>query len=107
AEELGRTADALRVAAAAEVAERSRPTLGMERLCVKRGCRTPFELIARVTQVSERTAVQRSRLGAVLRRREGLTGEVLPAKLPVVAEAVAEGRLGVDTATVIATSLTA
>ena len=107
AEELGRAADALRVAAAAEVAERSRRTLGTDRLSAKKGCRTPYELIARITQVTERTAVQRSRLGAALRVREALTGETLPPKLPAVAEAVGQGRLGFDTATVIATSLTA
>ncbi|MGN6206042.1 DUF222 domain-containing protein [Humibacter sp.] len=106
-EELGRTVDALRVAAAAEVAERSRPSLGTERLSAKKGCRTPYELIARVTQVTERTAVQRSKLGAALRVREAITGEVLPARLPVVAEAVGQGRLGFDTAQVIATALAA
>jgi hypothetical protein len=107
AEELGRTVDALRVAVAAEVAERSRRSLGTNRLSAKKGCRTPYELIARITQVSERTAVKRGTLGEVLRRRETITGEILPPKLPVVASAVAEGRLGMDTATVIAAALTA
>jgi len=107
AEELGRTVDALRVAVAAEVAERSRRTLGTDRLSARRGCRTPYELIARITHVSERTAVKRCTLGEVLRHRETITGEILPPKLPVVASAVAEGRLGMDTATVIAAALTA
>ena len=73
-EALGRTVDALRVTIAAEAAERSRPSLGGERLSARRGCRTPHELIARVTQVTERTAVHRSKLGAALRHPNGLTG---------------------------------
>ncbi|GAB3614235.1 hypothetical protein [Humibacter ginsengisoli] len=106
-EELGRSVDALRVAVAAEVGERSRRTLGTNRLSAKKGCRTPYELIARITQVSERTAVKRWTLGEVLRRWDTITGEILPPKLPVVASAVAEGRLGMDTATVIAAAVTA
>jgi 5-methylcytosine-specific restriction protein A len=106
AEELGRTVDALRVAMAAEVAERSRPSLGGERLSARQGCRTPFELIARVTGVSERTAVQRCRLGERLRRRETLAGEILPPQVPIVAAAFAAGRLGIDAATVIVNTMT-
>jgi 5-methylcytosine-specific restriction protein A len=64
-------------------------------------------LIARITHVSERTAVKRCSLGEALRRRDTITGDVLPPKLPVVADAVADGRLGVDSASVIAGALTA
>lgn len=105
-EGLGRVVDALRVAMAAEVAERSRPTLCLDRLSARNGCRNGNELIARVTQVSEATAVRWARSGASLRRREHITGEILPARFPVVADAVAAGRIGMDTANAITGALT-
>ncbi|TFC84276.1 hypothetical protein E3T23_00240, partial [Cryobacterium cheniae] len=61
-EVLGRRVDALRVAAAAEVADRSRPELGTGQLSAKRGCRTAGELLERVTLVSGPTAGRRMRL---------------------------------------------
>ena len=104
-ENLGRTVDALRVAVAAEAAERSRPVLGSDRLSAKHGCRTAYELIARVTQITERTAVQRCRIGAGIRSRQTLTGDALPAKFPAVAEAMGDGEIGVDAAAVIISCL--
>ncbi|WP_243064273.1 HNH endonuclease signature motif containing protein [Humibacter sp. RRB41] len=104
---LGRTVDALRVAVAVEVQERSRPTLGSDRLSARQGCRAGIELIARVTQVSEATANRRCRVGAGIRARDTLTGEVLPAAFPKVAEAMDAGELGVDSASAIITALSA
>jgi hypothetical protein len=104
-EQLGRTVDALRVAMAAEIGERSRPTLGLDRLSAKNGCRNANELIARVTQVAETTAARWARAGAPLRPREQFTGESLPAKFAIVANAVADGRIGYDTATAITSAL--
>ncbi|MGA0567974.1 DUF222 domain-containing protein [Rathayibacter sp. KR2-224] len=104
-ENLGRTVDALRVAVAAEAAERSRRVLGSDRLSAKHGCRTAYELIARVTQVAERTAVQRCRIGAGVRGRHALTGEVLPPRFPAVAEAVGAGQVGVDAVSAIMSAL--
>jgi hypothetical protein len=104
-ETLGRSVDALRVAVAAEAAERSRPVLGSDRLSAKHGCRNVYELIARITQVAERTAATRCRVGAGIRGRRTLTGEALPAKFPTVAEAMGDGEIGVDSAAVIMTAL--
>lgn len=104
-EELGRTVDALRVALAAEVHERSRSTLGSDRLSYRNGCRNSYELIARITQIAEATAARRCRLGASIRSRESLTGEPLPPKFPAVAEAMDAGELGIDTASAITTAL--
>ena len=106
-EALGRTVDALRVAAAAEVHERSRPTLGPDRLSAVRGCRTAQELIARVTQVSEATASRRARLGAGIRARGTISGEPLPPRFPSVAAALDAGELGIDSASAIIVALSA
>jgi hypothetical protein len=104
-ENLGRLVDALRVAVAVEVAERSRPALGSERLSARNGCRTAYELIARLTRVAESTAGRRTKLGEGIRARDALSGEALPPKFPVVAEAMGAGDIGLDTATAILTSL--
>ncbi|TFV85238.1 HNH endonuclease [Microbacterium sp. dk485] len=104
-EALGRLLDAARVTLAGEVAHRSRTDLGSERLTVTRGCRTPGELLERVTLVSGSTARARIRAATPLRARVALTGETLPPAFPVVAGAVASGALGVDAASAIVTAL--
>ncbi|HSP52978.1 MAG TPA: hypothetical protein VLO00_08795, partial [Cryobacterium sp.] len=81
-EVLGRRVDALRVAAAAEVADRSRPELGTGQLSAKKGCRTAGELLERVTLVSGPTAGRRMRLGKQLRTGRSLSGEPLPPTFP-------------------------
>jgi len=100
-EDVGRAVDAVRVAVSSEVVERSRPSLGSERLSRRKGCRNGYELLARVTLVAERTAVARARLGASILPRQSLPGEVLPAKLPLVAEALDAGALGLDAVSAI------
>lgn len=100
-EELGRRVDALRAAVAGEVVDRSPKGLGSERLSARMGCRTPIELIARVTGVAETTAARRASLGAAVASRSTITGEMLPSKFPAVAVAVAAGELGEDAARVI------
>lgn len=104
-EQLARRVDALRVAASAEIFERSRPSLGGERLSARKGCRTAYELIARVTRVAESTAVRWCRLGTGIRERDSFTGDLLPPKYPIVAEALCGGAIGVDTAAVIVSLL--
>ncbi|QEW04192.1 HNH endonuclease signature motif containing protein [Microbacterium lushaniae] len=104
-EALGRLLDAGRVILAGEVAHRSRTDLGSERLTVTRGCRTPGELLERVTLVSGSTARARLRAAAPLRARTALTGEPLPPAFPLVARALASGALGVDAASAIVTAL--
>lgn len=96
AEAAGRRVDALRAALAAEAAERSRRELGGGCLCRRLGCRSVVELIQRLTGVSARTVNRRVRLGAAIRPGQGLTGESLPPRFPVLARAVEQGLLGVD-----------
>jgi hypothetical protein len=105
-EVLGRRVDALRVAAAGEVAERSRPELGTGQLPAKKGCRNAGELLERITLVSGHTAARRMRLGQQLRTRRSLGGEPLPPTFPATAAGLATGAIGVDTADAILTALT-
>ena len=102
-EHLGRYADALRVEAAAEVAERSRLVLNQsDRLSVKKGCHNAAELVERVTRVSGSTAARRIRLGQDTRTNVGFS---CPARFPIVADAFENGLLGVDAATAIIAGL--
>ncbi|WP_460537860.1 DUF222 domain-containing protein, partial [Humibacter ginsengiterrae] len=104
-EALGRKVDALRAHCAGEILERSPKGLGAERLSARNGCRTPAELTARLTGVSEATAVRRAALGQAVTVRGSLTGGLLPPKFPTVAEAVATGDLGEDAARIIVGTL--
>lgn len=104
---LGRRVDALRARCAAEIAERSPTGLGSDRLSARQGCRTPGELIARLTRVSEATAVRRTALGTAMTARESLTGEEVPARFPAVAAALGAGELGEDSARAIIAVLVA
>ncbi|TFD29061.1 HNH endonuclease signature motif containing protein [Cryobacterium cryoconiti] len=104
-EVLGRRVDALRVAAAGEVADRSRPELGTSQLSARKGCRTAGELLERLTLVSGPTAGRRMRLGKQLRTGRSLSGEPLPPTFPATSIALATGAIGVDTADAILTAL--
>lgn len=104
-EVLGRRVDALRAHCAGAIAERSSKGLGAERLSTRNGCRTPVELIARLTGASEASAARRASLGQAVAVRGSLTGGQSPARFPLVAAAVASGELGEDSARVIVSAL--
>ena len=100
-EQLGRRVDALRVAAAAEVDARSGRELGDGSLSRRHSCATGAALVEQITRTSSAEASRRVRVGRGLAPRITLTGEVLPAEFPLVAEAMASGRLGVDAAAAV------
>jgi hypothetical protein len=104
AEDLGRVVDALRVRVAGEVDARSDRS-GDDRLSARFGCRSAVELLERATGASPGAVNQRIRLDSHTRPRVSLLGEVLPAAFPVVAEALRNGVLGVETARVITDTL--
>ncbi|MGN6205085.1 MAG: DUF222 domain-containing protein, partial [Humibacter sp.] len=104
-EVLGRRVDALRAHCAGEILERSPKGLGAERLSARNGCRTPAELTARLTGVTEATAARRAALGQAVTVRGSLTGGLLPPKFPAVAAAVSAGDLGEDAARIIISTL--
>lgn len=104
-EEAGRRVDALRVAAAAEIADRSRFELGTGRLSSTKGCRTPSELVQRLTLVSAPTATRRIRIGSQVRTEYSIGGVPLPPRFPATAAGLAAGALGLDAAEAILGSL--
>jgi Domain of unknown function (DUF222) len=105
-EAAGRKVDALRVAAAAEVSERSRRSLGSEGLAARKGCRNGNELIRRTTLVTSGTAARWINLGTATRARDSLTGAIGTSRFPAVANAFAFGTIGLDSASAIIDGLT-
>jgi hypothetical protein len=105
-EQLGRQVDALRVAAAAEVDARSGRELGDGSLSRRHGCPSGAALVELITRVPQAEAGRRIRIGRALAPRTTLTGEVLPAVFPLVAEAVSSARIGVDAAAAVIRHLT-
>ncbi|HEY5224750.1 MAG TPA: DUF222 domain-containing protein [Microbacteriaceae bacterium] len=105
-EEAGRLIDAARIAAAAEVADRSRPLLGHDGLAWRAGCRNGNDLVTRVTRVGGREAARRIKLGSAVADRVDIVS-VRPSRFPVVADALARGTLGTDAAEFIINGLDA
>jgi Domain of unknown function (DUF222) len=104
-EAVGRFADASRVLDAGEVAERSCHELGAAGVSMRLGERKPINFIERVTLISQAEASRRIRIGLAIRQRESMLGEILPPERPIVAEALVNGLMGVDTAHTILYSL--
>ncbi|MDN3310764.1 DUF222 domain-containing protein [Microbacterium oryzae] len=99
-EQLGRMVDAVRVRTAGEVTRRSRP--GLEHpLSEGLGCRTGREVLERVTGVPGVTLSGRARLDERTRQRESATGLPLLPERPVLAAALAAGRIGVEPAALL------
>jgi Domain of unknown function (DUF222)/HNH endonuclease len=90
---------------AGEVAERSRYELGAAGLSMRLSERKPVNFIEQVTLVSQAEASRRVRIGLAIRPRQSLLGEVLPPERPIVAEAMVNGLIGLDTVATILTSL--
>jgi hypothetical protein len=97
--------DASQVLTAGEVAERSRYELGAEGLSMRYSQRKPVDFIEQTTRVSKAEASRRVRVGQAVRPRRSMLGETLPAERPIVAEAITNGLLGIDTAAIILFSL--
>jgi hypothetical protein len=105
AEALARALSAIQVAGAAEISDRSRRELGTTGLAQKNGCSTPAAFIEELTRISGAEAGRRIHLGSALRPNVSLTGERLAPRLPILAEAVATGEVGPESATVIVRTL--
>jgi hypothetical protein len=93
--------EGLVVEAAGEMAERSKPEHGDERLTVKHGCTDVVSLLSTLTGVSKRTAAARVTLGKALQSSTSAVGIPNVSRFRAVQAALREGRLGVDTARVI------
>jgi hypothetical protein len=105
-ERLGRLVDALRVAAAHEVDERSGLEHGEASLSRRHQCATSAILIEQLTRTSQSEAARRVRIARATAERLTLTGEVLPAAFEHVSASLAAGELGLDAAAVIIRHLT-
>lgn len=104
-EDVGRLVDALRVAAAAEVAHRSRRSLGGEGLARRQGFSVTAHLLENVLRVSQAEAARRMRIGGDLRPDTALDGSALPPRFPAVVEAVERGEIGIEAAFAITKNL--
>lgn len=105
-EQAGRLLDTLRVLSAAEVEDRSRFELGNAGLASRHGHRRGVHFLEELTRVSQAEAARRIRLGAAIAPRAALDGHPLPGRFPKVADAMLNGRLGVDAAGQIVRCLT-
>jgi hypothetical protein len=94
----GRLVDALRVAVAGEVSERSRPELGSAGLSERNGFTRGAHLLERLTRVSAAEVVRRVRLGTVLRAGMGLSGSPVESRYGVLAAAMFSGEVDTSAA---------
>ena len=104
-EEAGRLTDALRVASAGEIGERSAPGLGHDGLASRLGWGRAVLLVAALTRCSNAEAARRLRLGAAVRPRTTLDGAVLEPAHPALATALQAGGIGVEAAARIVRAL--
>lgn len=100
-EHLGRHVDALRVAAAGDLAERSRRELGLGSLARQQGLASAGQLVELVARVSASEAARRIRLARETAPRVSITGEVRPPIFEHVAAALQRGDIGTDAALTI------
>lgn len=105
-EQLGRRLSAMQIAVAAEVDHRSRHELGTDGLAATKGCRNSTELLERITLAASETISKRIKIGRNTRTRYSLVGEQLPTPFPHVADALASGSIGLDSAHAIIRGLT-
>ena len=104
-EQVGRLADALRVADAAEVAERSRRELGSDGFAQKHFHRNGSVFLEHLTRAVPREIARRVKVGASTRQRTGLTGGLMPPLYPHTAEALTAGLIGLEAAYAIVAGL--
>ncbi|MDQ4214090.1 HNH endonuclease [Microbacterium sp. ASV81] len=102
---LRRTTDAVHAEVAAGLARESRRELGPDSLARQQGFRSSAQLIATTTGASTGEAARLVKLGEATAPRTNLLGEVLPAKFPVVRDAMCRGRIAAAAADAIVTFL--
>lgn len=98
---LHRRLDAVHVEVAAGISRESRPELGAESLAKQQGFRSPAKLIAATSGVSTGDAQRLVKVGEATAPRMDLIGARLPARYPLVREALATGALSAQAAAMI------
>lgn len=96
-----RQLDAVHVEIAAGIAHESRPELGAAGLAKQQGHRSAAKLIASTTGMSSSEASRLIKVGEATAPRADLIGTPLPARYPLVREALRAGRLGVQASALI------
>ena len=105
-ESLGRKVDGARLRATTDIGVRAETDLGGGSLAYRNGCRNRVEFITHLAGISGREAKRRLKLGETAVERTPL-GLPVPARYPVIADALGSGDLGIEAAEIIATTLTA
>lgn len=98
---LRRRLDAVHAGVAAEIARESRSELGPDGLARQHGFRNPARLLAGGSGMSTGDAARLIKVGEATAPRANLLGERLPAKYPLIREALAAGAIGVPAAALI------
>lgn len=98
---LQRRLDAVHVEVAACISRESRPELGAESLAKQQGFRNPATLIAATVGVSRGEAHRLVKVGEAVAPRADLLGVPLPARYPLIREALDAGALSAQAAAVI------
>ncbi|WP_336644870.1 DUF222 domain-containing protein [Microbacterium sp. USHLN186] len=96
-----RRLDAVHADVAAGISRESRPELGADSLAKQQGYRTPAKLIAATTGASTGDAIRLIKVGEATAPRADLLGDRLPARYPLVREALAQGALSAQVAGLI------
>ncbi|WP_314504105.1 DUF222 domain-containing protein [uncultured Microbacterium sp.] len=92
-----RAGEALLVETTGQVCDRSDGLPTAERVTTRFGCRSTGELVQRVTRISKQRATDLVRSGRAVMQPVALTsGEMLPAALPAMRDALMAGEVGVD-----------
>ena len=94
---LGRRVDAVTIEAVSEVTARSESAVREERLTSRLGCRSVSELVQRTTRLGPHTVGRLERAARATRQgRSVFSGELEPAALPAMREALLDGEVGLD-----------
>lgn len=96
-----RRLDAVHADVAAGISRESRPELGADSLAKQQGYRTPAKLIAATTGVSTGDAIRLIKVGEATAPRAGLLGDRLPARYPLVRQALSDGAVSSQVAGLI------
>ncbi|TFB67636.1 HNH endonuclease [Cryobacterium sp. Hz9] len=105
-EALGRKVDGARLRATTDLGARAETDLGTGSLAYRNGCRNRVDFISHLAGISAREAKRRLKLGETAVERTPL-GLPVPARYPVIADGLKSGDLGLESAEIIATTLTA
>ncbi|MBK4347206.1 HNH endonuclease signature motif containing protein [Lacisediminihabitans changchengi] len=96
-----RAVDAIRVRLAGELVEQSAAHLGSEGIARQAGHRHAASFLAELWQISVPEAARLCAVGAGVRERRALDGSSLPARYPVLGDAMRSGSVSVEVAAAI------